>query len=228
MSDTSQVANPGSTLGEAVGALVEKEVNRLMRPIAEEYGCVYVTAGKPDPHAARATKLLMQDAAGRQFQIAAVIASRRIQPLILIDAVYAGNAKRAQEKGSEIGVAHHHLRSAYPAIRQSIAVLIGNWSASSKAIMRSSDTTIFEVGTPKIVSTLAQYGIEFEVSEKEPEHAIAAWHRWKELNASEYDAIAHALLEDIEPELRKTLQIALNRRLPRKTRAPRCEKIARL
>ena len=217
MSDTSQVANPGSTLGEAVGALVEKEVNRLMRPIAEEYGCVYVTAGKPDPLAACTTRLLMQDTAGSQFQIAAVIASRRIQPFILIDAVYAGSAKHAQDKGNERGAAHYHLRSAYPTIRQSIAVLIGNWSASSKAIMRSSDTTLFEVGTPKIVSTLAQYGIEFEEGEKEPESASMAWHRWKELNVSEYDAIAHALLENIEPELQKTLQITLNRRLPRKT-----------
>ncbi len=214
MSDTSQVANPGSILVEAVGALVEKEVNRLMRPIAEEYGCVYATAGKPDFRAGRTTKLLMKDAAGSQFQLAAVIASRRLQPLILIHAECAGNTEHAQDKGNDIGAAHYCLRGAYPTIRQSIAVLIGSWSASSKALMRSSDMLLFEIGLSKIASALAEYGVEFGENKNERERTRAMRLQWQDLSNTEYDAIAHALLEDIEPELRKMLQVTLNKSVP--------------
>jgi hypothetical protein len=30
------VANPGSALGEAIGALLEQELHRILRPLAEE------------------------------------------------------------------------------------------------------------------------------------------------------------------------------------------------
>lgn len=218
MSDTLQVANPGSTLGEAVGALVEKEVNRLMRPIAEEYGCIYVTAGKPDPRTARTTKLLMQDAAGTKFQVDAVIANSNFQPLVLIESKYIRYKKHNRDKGSWICTAHYSLRRAYPTVRQSIAVLAGSWSASSKAMMRSFDATLFEVGFPKIVSTLAEYGIAFDWGEKERDRAMAAWLRWKTLSDTEYDTIARALLEDIEPQLRDTLKVTLDTSVPREIR----------
>lgn len=32
---TNGVANPGSALGEAIGALIEREVNRILLPISE-------------------------------------------------------------------------------------------------------------------------------------------------------------------------------------------------
>ena len=96
MPEPSIGANPGSTLGEAVGALVEKEVNRLMRPIAEENGCVYVTAGRPDPRTGRATKLLLQDDSGTKFQTDAVIATvarLQLNPPDIFDPVNAGCAR---------------------------------------------------------------------------------------------------------------------------------------
>jgi len=46
------VANPGSTLGEAIGALIEKEVNRLLDPIATENGCASIHVGRPHPYKA--------------------------------------------------------------------------------------------------------------------------------------------------------------------------------
>jgi len=66
--ESSQVANPGSTLGEAVGALIEDEVKRVLRPVDEENGCVFVTAGRPKPRSATPTKLKLNDAAGNEYQ----------------------------------------------------------------------------------------------------------------------------------------------------------------
>lgn len=218
MPERSIVANPGSTLGEAVGALVEKEVNRLIRPIAEDNGCVYVTAGRPDPRSGRLTKLLLQDASGNKFQVDSVIANPRMQPLVLIESKYIRYKKHNRDKGSWVCTAHYSLRRAYPTVRQSIAVLAGSWSAPSKALMRSFDAMLFEVGFPKIVSTLAEYGIAFDWGEKERDRAMDAWLRWKQLSDSEFDKIAQQLLEDIEPELRKTLRVTLDTGIPREIR----------
>lgn len=215
MPEQPNVANPGSTLGEAVGALVEKEVNRLIRPIAEDYGCVYVTAGKPDPRTGRATKLLLQDDSGNKFQVDSVIANPRLQPLVLIESKYIRYKKHNRDKGSWICTAHYSLRRSYPTVRQSVAVLAGSWSAPSKAMMRSFDAMLFEVGFPKIVSTLAEYGIAFDWGEKERDRAMAAWLSWKELSDTDFDRIASRLLEEIEPELRETLRVTLDTSVPR-------------
>ena len=218
MPEPSLIANPGSTLGEAVGALVEKEVNRLMRPIAEENGCVYVTAGRPDPRTGRNTKLLLQDDSGTKFQIDSVIANPQMQPLVLIESKYIRYKKHNRDKGSWICTAHYGLRRAYPSVRQSIAVLAGSWSAPSKAMMRSFDATLFEVGFPRIVNTLADYGIAFDWGEKERDKAMEAWLRWQELRESDYDEMARKLLSEIEPELHETLRVTLDTKIPREIR----------
>ncbi len=213
-----QVANPGSTLGEAVGALVEREVNRLIRPIAEDNGCVYVSAGRQNPRTGKATKLLLKDSSDNEFQVDSVIANARMQPLVLIESKYIRYKKHNRDKGSWICTAHYGLRRSFPTVRQSIAVLAGSWSATSKAMMRSFDTTLFEVGFPKIVSTLAEYGIEFDWGEKERDKAMKAWHIWEKLSDSDYTDIAAKLLEDIEPELRETLRVTLDTSIPREIR----------
>jgi len=61
------VANPGSTIGEAIGALIETEVNRLLAPIAQENNCVYVMAGPMNFRTNRSTKLLLKDNAGNSI-----------------------------------------------------------------------------------------------------------------------------------------------------------------
>ncbi|HZP81451.1 MAG TPA: hypothetical protein VFB21_07430 [Chthonomonadaceae bacterium] len=209
------VANPGSTLGEAIGALIERQVNRLLHPIAEENGCVYVSAGRPNPRTGRPTKLLLKDEAGNEYNIDSVIANARMQPLVLIESKYIRYKKHNRDKGSWICTAHYSLRRTFPTVRKSIAVLAGSWSRSSKAMMQSFDVSLFEVGFPKIVETLAQHGVDFAWEEKERDRAMAAWQRWKQLSETEYDAIASVLLADIEPGLRQALKETLDTAVPR-------------
>jgi hypothetical protein len=210
-----KVANPGSTLGEAIGALIEQEVNRLLRPIAEENSCVYVSAGRINPKTGKATKLLLKDAAGNEYNIDSVIANQRMQPLVLIESKYIRYKKHNRDKGSWICTAHYSLRRTFPSVRKSIAIIAGSWSRSSKAMMESFDVSLFEVGFQKIVDTLAGYGIDFAWGEKEREKAMAAWQRWQELSDAEYDDIARTLLSDIQPELRKALAVTLDTAVPR-------------
>ncbi|HEV2706878.1 MAG TPA: hypothetical protein VGV59_13195 [Pyrinomonadaceae bacterium] len=213
------VANPGSTLGEAIGDLIEDEVNRILRPIAEENGCVYVSAGLANPKTGRPTKLLLKDAAGNEYNIDAVIANQRMQPLVLIESKYIRYKKHNRDKGSWICTAHYSLRRTFPSVRKSIAILAGSWSGSSKAMMESFDVSLFEVGFRDIVDALAQYGIDFAWEEKERDKAMAAWERWQELDKDDYNEIARMLLAEIEPRLRESLAVTLNTETPRELRA---------
>lgn len=214
--DGEQVANPGSALGEAIGALIESEVNRLLRPIAEENGCVYVTVGPNNKRNGRPTKLLLKDVDGNEYNIDSVIASERLQPLVLIESKYIRYTKHNRDKGSWICTAHYSLRRTFPTIRKSIAVIAGRWSASSKAMMESFDVTLFEVGFAKIVTTLAEYGVDLRWGEQERNKALAAWQNWSQLEQRDRQEIARKLLADIEPALRNSMKETLDTAIPRK------------
>ena len=211
----SKVVNPGSTLGEAIGALIEREVNRILRPIAEENGCVFVSAGRINPKSGRPTKLLLKDAAGNEYNIDSVIANHRMQPIVLIESKYIRYTKHNRDKGSWICTAHYSLRRTFPSVRKSIAILAGSWSGSSKAMMESFDVSLFEVGFKTIVDTLARYGVDFAWQEKERDKAMAAWRRWQKLSDEDYNEISHSLLSGIEPKLREALAVTLDTAAPR-------------
>lgn len=213
------VANPGSTLGEAVGALIEREVNRLLRPLAEENECVYLSAGRINPRTGKATKLLLHDEANNAYHIDAVIANAQMQPLILIESKYIRYTKHNRDKGSWICTAHYSLRRTFPTVRKSIAVIAGSWSGSSKAMMESFDVSLFEVGFPHVVATLKKYGIAFDWGEKERDKAMEAWKVWSQLSEAQFDEMAKELLAAIEPELRKALAETLDTATPREVSA---------
>jgi hypothetical protein len=107
------IANPGSTLGEAIGALIEREVNRLLEPIAQENDCIYVKAGKPNPHSGKATQLRISDEAGNEYRVDSIIANAHMQPLVLIESKYIRYTKHNRDKGSWICNAHYSLRRTY-------------------------------------------------------------------------------------------------------------------
>lgn len=209
------IANPGSKLGEAVGALIEREVNRILRPIAEENECIYVDAGKVNPKTGKSKQLILKDSADNEYRIDSVIANKRMQPLVLIESKYIRYKKHNRDKGSWICTAHYSLRRTFPSVRKSIAVLAGSWSGSSKAMMESFDVSLFEVGFGKIVETLAQYGVDFAWEEKERDRAMEAVLRWQQLTEQEYSEIAKTLLAEIEPQLRESLALTLDEAAPR-------------
>lgn len=205
-----KVSNYGSKLGEAIGALIEREVNRILKPLAEENGCSYITAGRPNPRTGLSTLLKLTDAAGNEYRIDSVITNERLQPLVLIESKYIRYTKHNRDKGSWICTAHYSLRRTYPSVRKSIAIIAGSWSGSSKALMESFDVSLFEIGLQRIVKVLARYGVDITWKEKEREKVIAAWHHWQKLTDDDYNEIAREILSDIEPQLREALATTLS------------------
>lgn len=210
-----KIANPGSALGEAIGALIERQVNRVLKPIAEENGCVYITTGKINVKTQRPTKLILKDTAGNEFNIDSVIVNPRMQPLVLIESKYIRYKKHNRDKGSWVCTAHYSLRRTYHSIRKSITIIAGSWSGSSKALMRSFDVELFEVSFERIVEVLKRHEIRFDWGEKERSAAMAAWKKFVTLPEQVVDEIGEELVADIVPELKNSLALTLSDAVPR-------------
>lgn len=127
------VRNPGSALGETIGAYLELALNKYLSELVREYSCHLVTKGRLNPKAKKDTKLLLHDNFGTAYNIDGVIANESMQPLILLEYKYIRCKKHNRDKGSWLCKAHSAIRKRYHSVRSSIAILAGSWSSSSVA-----------------------------------------------------------------------------------------------
>lgn len=210
MSDNN-VANPGSAIGEAVGASMEKALKNLLNDVADQYGCHYLTSGVRKTKAGKkAKKLLMSDSFGNEYDIDGVIANESMQPLILFESKYIRYKKHNRDKGSWVCTAHSAVRRRYQSIRSSIAILAGNWSKSSVAMMKSHDINIFLIPFDYICSLLETHGIQFSWGEKEKEKSFLAWKKFNELSEHEQDQIGQSMIQVIKDNLLKRIEYILD------------------
>ena len=184
------IQNPGSALGEAIGAQMECALNIFLHELCEELGYHFISSsvikGKK--------KLLMYDNFGTTFNIDAVIANQAMQPMILIESKYIRYKKHNRDKGSWLCTAHPAIRRRYQSIRSSIAVLAGNWSSSSLAMMRSFDINIFLVPFESICDFLELYGITFHWDEKDRITAQQSWQKYTQLTEAQQLAIGEGMV----------------------------------
>jgi len=209
-----KVANPGSALGEAIGSLLEAEIHRLLRPIAENYGAVYITT--PQQLGAKRKKLILTDEDGNDYEVDAVITNCRFQPLVLLEAKYIRYKKHNRDKASWICTAHTKLRRRFPTVRGSIAVLMGSWSTPSKRLLKSFEVMIFEISFERICEVLQHFGIDYKWEEKERNKAIEAWQKFSKLSDQDKAKIAEKLINDIAPSLKTALAQVLDESKPRR------------
>jgi len=213
------VANPGSALGEAIGALLEGEIHQILKPLAEERGCIYVTTGPANTRTGKGTRLILTDADGNEYNLDSVIINNRFQPLVLIESKYIRYTKHNRDKASWICTAHTKLRQRYVTVRKSIAVLMGSWTKPSKRLLQSFEVELFEVPFDGICEVLGQYGIDFRWAEKDRQQAMEGWRRFARLSRADREAIAKRLIAGIGSKLRESLQTVLDESLPRKVRS---------
>jgi hypothetical protein len=196
------VSDAASALGEAVGALIENALNKAIKPIAESNDCLYIDAGPVNRRTGKVTKLLLKDENGVEYNIDAVISNKSFQPLILIESKYIRYEKHNRDKGSWVCTAHGSLRRRFSSIRSSIAVLAGNWSKTSKAMMKGSDTTLFEIPFDHICSVLEEYGVIFNWGEKDRKSAENAWEQFCKISPNEVSLIGDKMIAPISQELK--------------------------
>lgn len=209
------ITNPGSALGEAIGAEMEKALNAFLEPLAENLGYHFISKGLGESRTGRPKKLLMYDRFGTEYNIDSVICNASMQPVILIESKYIRYKKHNRDKGSWICTAHPALRRRYTSIRSSIAVLAGNWSSSSLAMMQSFDINIFLIPFERIRDLLFSHQIEFNWLEKDREAATLAWTLYAQLAEADRSNIGSAMVNLVKDELASLILRILDDSTPR-------------
>ena len=205
-----KVANPGSALGEAIGAAMENSLRKTLAEIADSRGCHYLTSGvRKTKSGSKAKKLLLFDIYGTEYDLDGVIANEAMQPLILIESKYIRYKKHNRDKGSWVCHAHAAVRRRYQSVRSCIAILAGSWSKTSVAMMRSHDINIFLIPFDYICQLLADFGVDFNWGEKEREKAYAAWEKYNQIKEEHRayigDKMAGLIRKDLVAIIESTL-----------------------
>lgn len=194
---SNNIQNPGSALGEAIGAEMEKAINVFLSNLVESHGFYFISKSPIKDK----KKLLMYDKFGTPYNIDAVIANESLQPIILVESKYIRYKKHNRDKGSWVCTAHPALRRRYASIRSSIAVLAGSWSSSSIAMMKSHDINVFLIPFSRICDLLAEHNIDFDWDEKDRETALTAWARYAALTDKQQANIGVEMINSIKTEL---------------------------
>jgi hypothetical protein len=195
------IQNPGSALGEAIGAEMEKALNDFLTNLVESRGFHFLCKSPVNNKNGTPKKLLMYDKYGTAYNIDSVIANESMQPIILIESKYIRYKKHNRDKGSWVCTAHPALRRRYASIRSSIAVLAGNWSSTSLSMIKSFDINIFLVPFTKICNLLEMHNINFDWGEKDRELAKDAWKKYSALTDVQKYEIGAEMVNAIKDEL---------------------------
>ena len=196
------VSNPGSALGEAIGSSMEDALKELLNEVADKYGYHYLTSGvRKTKNGKKQKRLLMSDKSGNEYNIDGVLANQSMKPLIIFESKYIRYKKHNRDKGSWICHTHSSVRRRYHSIRSSIAILAGNWSVPSQAMMRSNNINLFLILFNYICEILSEFDIDFNWKEKDRDKAMRAWINFNKLNSEERKSIGIKMVDPIKHNL---------------------------
>lgn len=210
-----KIQNPGSAIGEAIGAKMEIALNEYLKEFVDDFHCHLVSKGPLNPKTKKHKKLLLYDNFGTAYNLDAVVANEAMQPIILIEYKYIRYKKHNRDKGSWLCTAHNAVRKRYSSVRSSIAILAGNWSKSSQAMMKSHDVNLFMVPFDTICDLLREHNIEFDWGEKDRDTAVKSWNTYQELSEEEKLQIGRDMINIIKDDLEKAISKVLDDSIPR-------------
>lgn len=213
--NTSDVKNPGSALGEAIGHLMEEALAQYITPLVLDHSCKLITTGPYNKKTKKYTKLLLTDSYGTDYSIDGVIINERSQPVILLESKYIRYKKHNRDKGSWICHAHGSIRNRYNSVRSCIAILAGSWSKTSLRMMASHNINIFHIPFENIALILDQYDINFRWGEKERDIALDAWSKFIDLTPEQHLEIGTNLIQPVLEELKQLIDETLSDETPR-------------
>lgn len=194
--------NYASKLGEAVGHAVEAEVQRIIQKAVEPHN-LYVDVGGARPGKRKGKKLLMVNDTGTEYQIDLAVENKDGDPLILVESKYIRYKKHNRDKASWTCVAHYKLRTTYPSVRKSIAVLMGQWSEPSRKLMNSFGVELVVIPFNHMVEVLKAFGIEFDWPEDDNAISKRSWAKWEKLSDADKSEIAQRIIDPQASQIRK-------------------------
>jgi len=208
------ISNYSSAVGNAVGALIERALNRTLLPIVERNGYLYITTGPKNVKTGRNSKLLLTDSKGIKYNVDAVITNDKKHPLVLVESKFIRYTKHNRDKGSWIYTAHPALRKRFSSIRGLVAVIVGSWSETSKAMMRSADIKLFEIPFATVCALFDEYNVDLRWDQKDKEKPIQAWIDLNSLSNEQKLEIGNRLIVMIEADLDQAISQILDDTIP--------------
>jgi hypothetical protein len=153
-----------------------------------------VDAGGARPGKRKGQKLLMVNDTGTEYQIDLVVENQEGKPFILLESKYIRYKKHNRDKASWTCVAHYKLRTTYPTVKKSIAVLIGQWSEPSRKLMNSFGVELVVIPFEHMVKTLVDYDVEFDWAEDDNKTPRQGWFAWSRLSDDQHREIARRIV----------------------------------
>lgn len=192
--------NPASALGEAIGHLIEAQVQSIVMGAVADLDC-YVDIGGERVGIRKGKKLLLVNDTGNQYQIDTVVEDKEGNPVILLECKYIRYKKHNRDKASWTCVAHYKLRTTYPTVKKSIAVLIGDWTAPSIRLMESFGIDIINIPFEILSAALFKYGVIFKWAEGDSEIPASSLKAFSLLTEDTKRMIAVECILPIEEQL---------------------------
>ncbi len=202
------IKNPASALGEAVGKLIEDELERILQNICRAHAYIYDRGGGR-PGKRKGVQLEMVNKSGNIFRVDAVIETPDEKPIVLLESKYLRYKKHNRDKASWTCAAHYNLHKRFPTVRKSIAILSGNWSAPSKKFMESFGIELYEIPFTLMCEVFKKHGIEFDWDENDKETPQKSWERFNLLSTKLRAKIVESFFQPIRHELVENIKITL-------------------
>lgn len=210
MSTGKVVTNGGSAIGEAIGDLLEEQVHKTFKEIEENNHVYFLTRYGKTKAGKESKKLLLPDEYGNEYNMDGLVINEGGVPLMLIESKYIRYKKHNRDKASWICNAHSAVRRFFPSIRSSVAVLGGNWSSTSLAMLTSYGVSYFMVPFNEISKILKDYKVDFEWEENDYDKALKAWDIFSSLSVDEKRIIGERMINIVKSELVEYVESVLD------------------
>ena len=191
-----RVRHPGSALGEAIGKLIEADLDAVIQQVAAPFN-----------HSV--SSMALRNHLGNKHQIDIVVSDSEGNPIILIEPKYLRYKKHNWDKGSRLCIAHYSLRRTYTSIHKSIGVLAGEWTNASLRFIQSFGVETYRIPFDYIADILGQYEIMFRWDEKDIQTPMTAWQRFCQLSEEEREEIAAAITGPVRQAVRQSVETTL-------------------
>jgi len=187
----------GSTIGEAIGTLVEKTIFEKVKEAVTSYDATVASEN-------------VRNGFGNLHQIDLVVKDNQGNPVILIEPKYLRYTKHNWDKGSHICMTHYLIRRSIKTIRKSIAVLAESWTDNSVRFIESTGVEVYRVPFEDIVEILSNYRVDFEWRERDEAKPKRAWEAFQKLTPKQRKSIGDSLTHRIMPNILRSVKEALS------------------
>ena len=195
-------ARPGSALGQAVGAMIERECMKAVRRVLPATHELWSEEHMPPAY--RGTLLRVPDYTGKLWQIDGLVTNAKepLFPVAIVDPKYIQRTKWCYDKGGWLCTVHPQLRRTFSTLRGSVALLAGRWSPASIRVIEQHRIKVLRLPYEHIQEVMNSYGVNMGWRDEDSDWAaIPAFEAFSHLPPEDLARIPPQLMAPLVNEL---------------------------